>query len=775
MTIKQTLQLTAWLLLLIGGILVLNRASITHDLTRFLPAGASKQQQLAIELARSGPASRMIMIALENAPAESLAATSRNMLGHLEQSGHFSHVSNGAQLNTGKLDLVFRYRYLLDPKISTSSFSEPSLRTALQQRFSELTSALPLIDSRSLQADPTASFRSVISSWQADQQPQLHQGVWFTDDKQRALLIAITRETGFDPALQQQILESIHAAFTSANTADSTRLQLSGAPVFANNARNTIRSNLTILSIAAATLVSVFLLFAYRSIYLLVIGGLPIVTGFIVGGAVTSLLFSNLHGITLVFGITLLGVAIDYPIHLFSHLAPGRSSQDAIRQIWPTLKLGILTTCIGYLAFAQQDFSGLAQLGIFTTSGLLTAAAVTRWFLPALLAQHDLQRIRFNFASGIDSVIHLPVKLARLLIAAAIAVIVLLVSISPPEWESDLAALSPITNTERELITDLRNALGAPDPSQLIVTHASDVNTALRHNEEVAERLNQAVALGLLSGFDSPSRYLPSTETQQHRQSSIPDIQHVQQQLDLAMQGLPFRQEAFTAFLQALSQSRELPPLSFDEAEATPIGLRIQAMMFESGGEWNAITLLSGIDSPADFQAWWSRQALPGSLLINLKDTSSGMLAEFRDNALVRLLLGILIIFAVLSFGLKSLQKALAVLLPVVLAACLTTALLGAIGERLSLFHLVALLLTAGIGIDYSLFFQRRRTQAATRTHITHALVICAISTTTVFAILATSPIPVLHAVGLTVCIGVPLCFALALAAASSASPATGR
>ncbi len=122
--------------------------------------------------------------------------------------------------------------------------------------------------------------------------------------------------------------------------------------------------------------------------------GLPIVTGLLAGSLATSTLFGNIHGITLVFGITLLGVAIDYPIHLFSHLAPDKTPRQSITHIWPTLRLGVITTCIGYLAFARQDFPGLAQLGIFTTCGLLTAAVITRWLLPSLLVSARPPNVR---------------------------------------------------------------------------------------------------------------------------------------------------------------------------------------------------------------------------------------------------------------------------------------------------------------------------------------------------------------------------------------------
>ncbi len=66
-----------------------------------------------------------------------------------------------------------------------------------------------------------------------------------------------------------------------------------------------------------------------------------------------------------------------------------------------------------------------------------------------------------------------------------------------------------------------------------------------------------------------------------------------------------------------------------------------------------------------------------------------------------------------------------------------------------------------GIGIDYSLFFSRPA-PLTDRRNTAHALLVCAISTLTVFGILAFSRLPVLHAIGLTVFLGVSASYGFA-------------
>ena len=91
-----------------------------------------------------------------------------------------------------------------------------------------------------------------------------------------------------------------------------------------------------------------------------------------------------MHGITLGFGATLIGEAVDYPSYAFIQAARGERLADTLARIGPTLRLAVLTTVFGASAMALSSFQGLAQLGVLTIVGVGVAGLVTRWVLPAL-------------------------------------------------------------------------------------------------------------------------------------------------------------------------------------------------------------------------------------------------------------------------------------------------------------------------------------------------------------------------------------------------------
>jgi predicted exporter len=108
-------------------------------------------------------------------------------------------------------------------------------------------------------------------------------------------------------------------------------------------------------------------------------------------------------------------------------------------------------------------------------------------------------------------------------------------------------------------------------------------------------------------------------------------------------------------------------------------------------------------------------------------------------------------------------RRVLRVLTPMALTTLLILATLRGFGVELTLFHLVALILAAGLGLDYALFFEHAGDDHAEQLRTLHAVIVCSLTTMLVFFLLALSSIPVLRAIGSTVTIGVVSNFLLAL------------
>jgi predicted exporter len=426
----------------------------------------------------------------------------------------------------------------------------------------------------------------------------------------------------------------------------------------------------------------------------------------------------------------------------------------------------VATTLLGCLAMLDADFPGLSQLGVFTIAGIAAAVATTRWLLPALLPPRWTPPHPVAIGGWADEWLRPRPRLARALGGCGLLALLVLIVRAPVLWENDLAALSPAPRALLRLDRELRTALGAPEVGHLIGVTAPDAEAALRHGEVLAAYLDRRQVEGLLAGYDGPMRYLPSAHTQRQRQALLPDRETLAAHLNAAVEGLPFKAGLFAPFLDAVAAARTAPPLRPEELSGTLLGTRVDALLFPGERGWTALLPLSGVRDARALAAGLPQDPPSQAHYLDLRAETNRLVAEFRDAALDRVGWGIALIVAVVWLGLRSWRRVTAALLPVGLALIFTVAALLALGERLSLFHLVSLLLVLGIGVDYGLFFSRPGADPALRRRTLHALLVCCGSALMVFGMLSLSALPALRAIGLTVSLGVAASFIAALAAA---------
>ncbi len=378
----------AWIVCFIGALwLTATGLSVHSDLSDLLPEGTTNTQRLLLTQVRSGLAGRLILVAIEGAHPDELARLSRALSDGLQGNVHIDFVGNGTQgLSPDEQQLLFRLRYLLSATLQADTFSADSLRGALEKRLDDLRSPLGLLFKAYIPADPTGEFIGILQAWSEWEAPTKYREVWMSADLHQALLVVQTKAAGFDAEAQASTQQHIRTVFQQIRTdSSSVQLLMSGPGVFAVEIQQTIEQEIRWLSVTAAAMVVLFLCATYRSLTLMVLSLIPLTSGILAGLVAVNGWFGFVHGITLGFGITLLGVVDDYPIHLFSHLTRKESAPATMRAIWPTMRLGILTTAIGFSSLLLAGFPALAQLGLFALAGLGTAAVVTRWVLPVCI------------------------------------------------------------------------------------------------------------------------------------------------------------------------------------------------------------------------------------------------------------------------------------------------------------------------------------------------------------------------------------------------------
>jgi predicted exporter len=760
--LRGSARITAllWLALLAGfGLVIHHSLRISGDLRLFMPAPHDAVGRLLLDEVSQGPASKLLLVSIQGAAPEALAGTSQQLAAALRADPAFGFVSNGEQRLDMVPDALLPYRYLLSPTLDTHRLDADYLREQLQEREQDLASPAATLLTPLLPRDPTLELIKVLEAWEPAHQAQQQFNVWFNSAGNAALLIVQTRGAGFDPADQRLAIDTLRRHFEAVRTSPAMQLTITGPGAFAVTMQSRSEADARVAAVLDSVGMVLLMLLAYRSMRRVLLGALPLATAGVCGLGAVAALFDSVHGITIAFGFTLTGVALDYPIYLFSNEQPGVQPVQVARSVWPTLATAVAAVCIAYLAFLVSGVLGLAQLATFNIVGLAAAGLCTRYLLPQLLPMgvrdYGDSRLSMTLARLSNRLPRLPWLAPVIAVIGVVAVI----SIRGPWWDNDLGHLTPVPEAMVREYESLQQALGAPDVRYLLALQAATPDALLVREEALSRRLDALTTQHVIGGYDLASHYLPSSAVQRRRQAALPDAATLRASLEHAVAGMAFKPGLFAPFLADVARARTLPPLTVQTLAGTPLALTVGSLLQQREGGWTGLVTFTDVQQPQQLAALASSN---GQIqLLDLKQAAEDLVNHQRQRILASMAAAAVLLILVVAATCRSFGRMVRVVTPMGLSTLVTLALLHGFGIALNLFHLIALVLAAGLGLDYGLFLERSSADPAAHRRALHAVTICATAACVVFAVLGSSTLPVLRSIGITVVLGVASNFLL--------------
>ena len=728
----MTLAARIAVLLIVGACIAAvtaSRARTSFDLAALLPAADTAAQEVLKERFGVGPGAQAIYAVLPNASFETTAAVVERLNGIPSITRVLSATDELAPDSIPSI--LWDSQFLLaDLPTDTAAW-----RKILEDRLADIALADEEL-LRLIVADPLLATVGAFAD--------VTGGTAQYGEAEGQYLVVLTSVPAFDAGGQARLVEAIRGAVSQAGAPDA---RLYGPGVYTADLQATVRFEATLFSIMAAFGLTCLLFWWFRSWTVVVAIATPMLVGTAVGYSVVALAYDEIHGIAVAFGFTLLGITVDYPLHVFSH--PSRP--DAV---WPTLRIGVASTLIAYGVFHFGGSPALAQLGTFAIFGVTAAALATAWLSQPgrrfLMGQHDATAV--------------PGRAPRLrlphwpwVVTLSLAVPLLLLR---PVFSDDLSTLTPVAPDILAADAELREKLGASDMRHLVVVRAGTLERALERSEAVAARLDRALASGALSGYQHVGQFLPSRQTQRRRQAAVrafladggtrPGSAFAQ-----AADALGFAPDAFHPFqerLAAASASRGL--LTRDAVRRDPdLAVLLDTHLYRAGDVWKSLVFLRDVADTATIAHVVAE--LPGVAFLDLKTASTSLVSQFRQRLLGVLGVSLLVIAGAVLALTRSVRRT--VWISGTVATALAVAATGAVYLRggISPFDLMSLALVAGLSLDYGLFFSKHHRSAEDMVDTGRAVLICATSSLLVFCILSLSSIPVLRSLGSTVAVGV--------------------
>ena len=526
-----------------------------------------------------------------------------------------------------------------------------------------------------------------------------------------------------------------------------------GAVFFAQAAAAAAMGESALIGIVSTIGAVLVVLAAFRALTPVWLSLLSIGVGVVMALAVCLALFGDLHVGALLFGVSLIGVAVDYSLQYCAEAFTAEPSADArLRRVRAAITMGAATSIIGYLTLLLAPFPGLLQVAAFSAIGLgaawLTVLLWAPWLDRTGPARHGAAMLRW---AGYFLLVWHAKRFAPARIACLAGItIAALLGMARFHTDDDVRRLQSLSPDLLAQQTRIQTLIGSQSGGQFFLLPAADPEIALQRGEALADRLRPLLANGVLAGFRGPASYVPSAQRQrenralrdQHLDPAATDAQ-------LARLGLPGG---------AALAPDNAPILTLAQALAADSPLTFLPLLVQADGQGGSlhIVMLDGVRDPGRTAA--AAQGIAGVHYVDTVGSFSTLLGQYRDRAMALLFLSALLMAPLLAWRYGP-RRAGWIMLPPLLAVALAPGLRALGGAGFSFFDAIALVLTLAIGVDYAVFLAEttRERRAVTMLAVTLAAITALLS----FGLLALSQVRAVQHFGATMLVGILLALLL--------------
>jgi len=589
-------------------------------------------------------------------------------------------------------------------------------------------------------------------------------------DATSVLVVTTLPGSAYETQTQHAVLSAVAQAQSSLKTAfPDASVARTGAVFYAESARSASEREVHLIGVASACGIALLMLWVFRSPRLLLFGFVSTALGIVCALAATMLVFGKLHLLTLVFGASLIGEAVDYSIQYFVvylGAGPGQrggwNARQGARSVRPALSVALATSLLGYAILAWVPFPALKQIACFAIVGICTAFASVLWLLPVMLVKGPkrAQRRLFLRAATLLARWHATIGGRRTWIVAGV-----LVLIAIPGWlrltsDDDIHLLiqrDPALVAQEDQV---RNAIGVDNTAQFFVVRGASQDIVLQRAEALGAKLDALSGAQSVNGWQSVTQFVPSAQRQADARVVL--AQHVFNDpaaLRSMLLQAGYRDEIADAWIASYAKSNATP-LTVERWLAAPWSQPYRHLWLgavESHGEhgYAAIVIPKRV-TPQNINALiGTARSIEGVVFVDKAASVSKLFGAYRVDSGIWLA-GALLLVLILLMVRYTPRGGIATTLPVLLAIGVTLAAFGYARVPLNLFNCLALMLVLGVGANYAVFLR----EGCLRDHadlgaVWTGVLLSAATTLLSFGMLALSAMPALKSFGATLALGI--------------------
>ena len=532
-----------------------------------------------------------------------------------------------------------------------------------------------------------------------------------------------------------------------------------GALVAVANAKQ-IKKDIQLTVGIAITVLLLILIYFYRKISVPLILFIPTAFGALLAVALLFLIRTKISAVSLGIGSVLLGITLDYALHILTHIRSNNNAKALFQEITKPILMSSLTTALAFLCLLFLDSQALQDLGLFAAISVLGASTFALIFIP--LVYIDKSEVTKK-ATVLDKLASYPLHKNKWVLIGLISLFLMsYFTHNKVTFNNDLANLNFEPTELREAQNRLDALTNINSKSVYIATYGTKEQDVLDANDRVFSTLNHLKEKDSIIGFSSISALIKSTETQEQQLADWKNFwteetkKNTQESLIESGSKLGFKPSSFQEFYSHLNSDfdilnaegfKDFNIISVDDYIATKDDFTTITTLVKLKDE-QAKNLLSKFENNSQ------------TLVIDRKQMNETFLGNLKTdfNSLVGYSFFVVLFLLLLFY--RSFSLTLVTLLPIVLTWFLTIGIMGLLGVQFNIFNIIITTFIFGLGIDYSIFItngllhELRTGESSLPTHKT-SILLSVITTILGVGVLIFAKHPALHSISLVSLIGI--------------------
>lgn len=601
-----------------------------------------------------------------------------------------------------------------DYKRIDSLITKENIRSSLEANYKSLISPMGLGTKKMIARDPlhfTPIIMNKFRSFQLSDNMILHNDHFLTTDKQNLLLI-ITPNSTNNTSANQQLFDGIDRIIANLNNNNFPDIKVSyfGSPVVALGNANRIKEDIIITVSVAVVLLVLFISLFFRRKRTFLIIFLPVAFGAIVSIAALYLLKSEVSAISLGIGSVLLGISLDYALHIFSHYRKHQSISLLLKDLSTPIVMSSMTTAGAFISLRFVNSQALNDLGLFAAIAVLAAAGFSLVILPHLLPGRNTEK-RIAKPNIIDRIAAYPYSKNRYLqIGILLLTIVFLFLWKHVNFEADMMKSNYMSSELVKAEQDLNKVTNLSKKTIYLVTPGKNIDLALQSNEATAGIIDSLKAVGVIKDATIVSNFFHSEAGQEEAIERWNNFWSTRKE-DLINQLITtgtefkFKPTAFKKFNTWLDHTIEpVPPANFP----------ILSELYFNNYSINTDTLSAIINvvkvntETEDINTVLSTfEQNPDVWVIDKRVVTTEFVGILKDNFDKLILISLLIVFCILLFAYGRIELTIVTMIPIFISWLWTVGIMAVLGISFNIFNVIILTFIFGLGIDYSIFIMR--------------------------------------------------------------------